>query len=1135
MSSQQGQPAVSFNALRPATWGSLKLLPQALKSKLTGTKGADDNSRVPLAGKENAFQYPTPPAAPPKIADISHLQSIGPRRNVSQRYALQPNLNVNRQAAPAAQGASGLSGLLLPTGQGSHHHQLNPQPSQQQRSATPTSPTTRGRVPLGFAQVNPIFSSSQSNVSTRLPTPVRINSASPSSSSTNPAPALPRPPTPSRIRMANTPGSAGSSPIFANASTSGFTLPVPPALLPSKPLPWVPPALGQSQSQNQQQPAATTAPPRPPPAPAQERSILASIQLPSQQQQHQHQRAAAPAPSIQHHAQPAATAADAASAASPVAASVPAIQAALQQALQAAMERKPEVFQVDNFERLFDSMMHPGTASKLDGPLPHELPEDIRYSDKWHSHCRDWNSQNKPAVPYVVPASITQANAVDTASVPDQQQQPEVLTILDTAGTGAIASTSAPPNAATAAAVATATSPQQQALQMSQEAVAATPNAAVATAVCSSWLEFAEPAATEPLAEAPSPSPPTSADAQPTATMRKATGLRVVVDGLDMAALVPTAAEASITPTPPRSSARAPPSTATNTPTPGPRTPGGGAYSIASTAATTPAAAASHTAANTPTSGGGGVGAWLASADPFGDSAFSEAEGMVASAAASCASVPNSASVAVAAPAAAASATTEPETDVLLSMPPRSALSRSSVHAERDRAPLLQRPPVAARSSTASVPSAVAAAAPVETWSPNFSPIAPVAAPRPQPSVAAPSSGSAIRPPSPITLLHTIPRDAPTPIPAFFSSGTATANASGPAGLAAAVTAIADPSSAPVRDPAGPSTSTAPPAADPLKEIVVGIEKLSTLKQNILAEDKEVDVASITQMIQLKMAVEQLLKRTNTAAQAVVSAVVPSSTASGQAAATAAAAAPTGEQQVGTPKKKSATFGAFIKNMFSPKSNSASKAQAAAAATAAAAAPMPSIAAPAPGSASKRFFGANVTSLLNSSAAAAPTAAVPASPVAQRASSAAGFLGARPSSASALPRRAASPSPADRSRYATLHQKAAARLAEAAAEPGGARSILASAGAPAAGPLYNQQHQQPQQQPQRGDLLRRYEEKIAVHRHQLDATKSQLDEALRKLNDMQTEFDELLLCLGMESAKNQALCEAMRAAGLDPE
>lgn len=33
----------------------------------------------------------------------------------------------------------------------------------------------------------------------------------------------------------------------------------------------------------------------------------------------------------------------------------------------------------------------------------------------------------------------------------------------------------------------------------------------------------------------------------------------------------------------------------------------------------------------------------------------------------------------------------------------------------------------------------------------------------------------------------------------------------------------------------------------------------------------------------------------------------------------------------------------------------------------------------------------------------------------------------------------------------------------------------------------------------------------------------------------QVEFDELLLCLGMESAKNKALCDAMRVAGLNPE
>lgn len=33
---------------------------------------------------------------------------------------------------------------------------------------------------------------------------------------------------------------------------------------------------------------------------------------------------------------------------------------------------------------------------------------------------------------------------------------------------------------------------------------------------------------------------------------------------------------------------------------------------------------------------------------------------------------------------------------------------------------------------------------------------------------------------------------------------------------------------------------------------------------------------------------------------------------------------------------------------------------------------------------------------------------------------------------------------------------------------------------------------------------------------------------------VQEEFDELLLCLGMESAKNRVLCEALLAAGIDP-
>lgn len=38
---------------------------------------------------------------------------------------------------------------------------------------------------------------------------------------------------------------------------------------------------------------------------------------------------------------------------------------------------------------------------------------------------------------------------------------------------------------------------------------------------------------------------------------------------------------------------------------------------------------------------------------------------------------------------------------------------------------------------------------------------------------------------------------------------------------------------------------------------------------------------------------------------------------------------------------------------------------------------------------------------------------------------------------------------------------------------------------------------------QRNNVWQRYEQKIAVHRQQLDSTKLQLDAALRKLNDMQ--------------------------------
>lgn len=34
---------------------------------------------------------------------------------------------------------------------------------------------------------------------------------------------------------------------------------------------------------------------------------------------------------------------------------------------------------------------------------------------------------------------------------------------------------------------------------------------------------------------------------------------------------------------------------------------------------------------------------------------------------------------------------------------------------------------------------------------------------------------------------------------------------------------------------------------------------------------------------------------------------------------------------------------------------------------------------------------------------------------------------------------------------------------------------------------------------------------------------------------LQGELDDMLLALGLESAKNEALCEALRAAGVDPD
>ena len=46
----------------------------------------------------------------------------------------------------------------------------------------------------------------------------------------------------------------------------------------------------------------------------------------------------------------------------------------------------------------FDLAMHPGKAGKLDGPLPWELPDEVKYSDKFLSTCTTWQRQNPGAV-----------------------------------------------------------------------------------------------------------------------------------------------------------------------------------------------------------------------------------------------------------------------------------------------------------------------------------------------------------------------------------------------------------------------------------------------------------------------------------------------------------------------------------------------------------------------------------------------------------------------------------------------------------------------------------------------------------------------------------------------------------------
>ncbi|PNW78657.1 hypothetical protein CHLRE_09g388100v5 [Chlamydomonas reinhardtii] len=1169
MAQQQQQP-VAF--LKPATWGSLKFA-QTLKEKLFSGKGANEAARV---GKENEY---VPSAAPPKV-DMSHLQTLGPRRHVAQRYALQPNLNVSRQHTAPQPANSGLRGLVGPGAPAPLQQQFHVQPlpiyqqqqePQQQRPSTPSSPTMRGRAPLGQSS-NPNFVNS--NIATRLPTPVRINSlpspAAPSSSS-NLAMALPKPPSPSRSLsqggMGGSPfaGAAAASPATSTATSTGFSIPVPPPVVPGV-------ARGPQQPpQRAAQPWATssggapaarahssTATSRPTAAPGPERSILASVQprnasIPTP-----------PAPQHQQHAstvigatlagasgtpdsaqQPQAKTVVAMPAAPPPlisvssAITVPALQQALQQALLAAVEKKPETFKVDNFQQLFDSMMHPGHTGKLDGPLPDELADDVKYSDNWYKHCRDWNAKNKPAEAYIAvppaPAVVAEqavpetpksglrsqwsldeapmseaccraldiahhglkkvltpahssrsvSQAVGTPSV----SRPAASSILaqrselldDTAASRPAPAASDRPDATpTSSTVARTTDvlespvqdaaalpPQEAQLTATSPLVASAAGSTNASPVSAALAARALVASANAIALGTAicstPDRPSSAFAAAAAAVGiRTAAVMALVDGHETP-VVPTAAKASIrdllSPTPTRGGAGGPPSNVT---TPGgPLTPGGACSTAAPSAAATPAQAGISSSAATPTTDARRA----QSASPACEVPdLSVAEARLAAAASCSEGLEQSLAVAAA----------------IAGQQEAIAAQETSMFAAGGAAPELP--------AVAPVQAPQPAAAQEAIWSPNF------------PAVEATAGAARQYVPSPVTLMQNAPRELPTPNPAFFNSIN---NApSGAANLAAAVAVVAAPQHAAcgvwvqMRDPAGPSTSSAPPAVDPLNEITTGIQQLTALKHTILAEDKAVDVTGITQVLQLKMAVEQLLARTSTAAAAV--------TVASQAPAAPAAAPPAQEhsaqqqQQPGTPQRKlsrSASFSAFIKGIFSPKSASKAAPQAAHAAV------------PASPSAARAFGTSNAANL---------AAAAPASPAVNvPGSGAVGVQAARPASASALPRHVASPSVADRGRYAVLHQRAAARLAQAAAEP-----------APAA--------TNPQVQ-QRGDVWRRYEEKITSHRHQLDTTKSQLDEAVRKLRDMQAEFDELLLCLGMESAKNRALCDAMLAAGIDPE
>ncbi|KAG2490111.1 hypothetical protein HYH03_011417 [Edaphochlamys debaryana] len=1128
MAQQQGQPPATFHALKPATWGQLRLIPDALRSKLAGPKGQG----IAPGGKENAPQQ-LAPQAPPKLQDLSHLKAAGPRRQVSQRYALQPNLNVARPLASSlvAIHGHGASGLVAPGSITPTQHRTQSASHQQQRPSTPSSPTLRGRQPFGVQSSNVLLNPNfvPTSIPTRLPTPVRINSHSlpgTSASAGSPALLLPKPPSPSRsLSQGGDPANSGSS------ACTVFSLPAPPPLLggPVRPLapraaaamPW---AAGASQAAAKQPTIGAAAAAARAAAPSSSTSILASLQV------------IAPPPAFSAPSPNTTPTAFFEPSTTPTSAPTvdPAIQAALQKALAAAVARKPEGLVVDNFEQLFDSMMHPRHAGKLDGPLPDELPDDLRYSDAWLKHCRDWNVKHKTSAssPYVPPPYVPPDGAAASAAAPatpggvagagtpnagaavsgtwslDEPQLSEacqraldiahrglrsVLTPASSTrsasilaappGTALAQAASAPLDASTLSEArvldfgavpvwkAAAVQGQEGLLEDTAESRPAPSAAEVEKDVASRAAAAALASRLEGLARerdqdcarrAPVEAQPTSASASTSASplvapQASAEAASCSTPDRAAAARVVAVVDGHETPVVPTaaeatiSDLLSPTPTRTHNGSTG--TSPGAASTVAASAAATPiggGGSRSRTAATTPATAAKGDATVASSPGCEASGSLASIEALLAAAASSSAAMDRTLATAV---------------------------SES--------------------------PSTVAAAAAEAEWNPTFPAVAPVA--RAREYVA-----------SPVTLMHGAPRDLPTPNPGFLATaGSAKAGAgAGTASLVAAIAAVAAPQHAgtAVRDPAGPSTSTAPPPLDPLKEIVLGIEKLSSLKHQILAEDKEVDVAGITNVVHLKLAVEQLLKRTTSAVQAVVAA------AEAPPAPQPAAAAP--PQQASTPAKlsRSASIGAFFRNMFSPK-NSASKA------AAAQAPPSPSITTASSASAAGRAFGNNAASILNSANGASAAVQAPASPAVTRASSSvAGAMPARPASASAVPRRPASPCLADKERYAALHQRAAARLAQAATEPA---SILAAA-AP--------QPQAPAPAPgARGDLWQRYEQRVSLHRQQLDATRSQLDEAVRKLHEMQTEFDELLLCLGMESAKNKALCDAMRAAGLDPE